>query len=109
MNENLELSPDQALAAAKGVITGLTPLIVWLAKTIAPKTPKGLLPALTPLIGMGFGFLLNQVGFSSLNYTDAAIFGALGVTVREIWDQNFQTKERDNAQERDTDPPQKKI
>jgi len=100
MNENLELTPDQALTAAKTVIACLTPVIVWLAKTVSPKVPRGLLPAMTPLIGIAFGYMLNSIGFTSLNWTDAAVSGALGVFVREAWDQNVRMKDtRDQDRE----------
>lgn len=84
------------LPASKGdfwmwAIAGISPLIVTLIKKVAPKIPKLLLPASTPIIGIGLGIVLNKLGASDLGWVDMAQAGALAVFIRETLDQAVKT------------------
>lgn len=86
------ITQEQLEFWANGVITLMTPLVVWIVKLVAPsarvKIPSRVLPLMTPLIGMAFGQVLKGFGVD-VSMVDSAIAGGLGVTLREIIDQNL--------------------
>ena len=70
-------------------IAAVTPLIISGVKAVLPKIPKGLLPVLTPVVGIGLGLALNALGQADMGWIDMAQAGALAVFVREVVDQNI--------------------
>lgn len=92
------LSPERATEIAKLTITALTPAVVLLVKQLQPKLPKGFLPAVTPVIGVLFGLVLEKLGVQDLTLANTATAGGLGVMVREVYDQ-FYGKKSDAAKE----------
>jgi hypothetical protein len=65
----------------------LTPLIVTGVYKLVPKVPKWVLPAITPLIGIGLGLLVNWLTTANLGWVDMAKAGALAVFIREVINQ----------------------
>lgn len=90
--------PEQPLASSNGPypttkedlwklgIGIVTPLIVWGLAQI-PDLPSPILPLLTPLLGLGIGLLLKSLNALHLSWMDMAQAGALGVFVREMFNQ----------------------
>jgi hypothetical protein len=70
-------------------IAAVSPIIVWLIRLAVPKIPAVLLPAITPLIGVGLGLILNQVANANLSWVDMAKAGGLAVFVREVVNQGI--------------------
>jgi len=68
-------------------IGAVSPGVVWLVRKIIPKIPKALLPAITPVIGIGLGLLLNKFAGSEMSWLDMGKAGALAVFVRETFNQ----------------------
>jgi hypothetical protein len=79
--------PSDVAGYWKFLIAGVTPLIVWLARTLVPKIPTVFLPTITPFIGVLLGWIINQATKSNLSWVDAAQLGLLGVGIREILNQ----------------------
>lgn len=65
-------------------IAGITPLLVTGIWKIVPKIPLVLLPLITPLVGIGLGFIMNKLGSANLGWVDMAQAGGLAVLVREV-------------------------
>jgi hypothetical protein len=65
----------------------ITPILIMVAKVVAPKLPKTLLPILAPILGAGLDILMHFAGLGSGGPLLGAILGAAGVGVREILDQ----------------------
>lgn len=68
-------------------IAAVAPVIIWGISKAVPNVPKVLLPCLTPLVGMGLGYALNQLAGTHMGWYDAAKAGALAVFVREAVNQ----------------------
>lgn len=68
-------------------ITAVTPVLVTLVWKCVPKLPKWVLPAITPLIGLGLGLAVNWLAAANLGWVDMAKAGALAVFIREIVNQ----------------------
>ena len=66
-------------------IAALTPLIVGGIYKLAPKLPKLVLPASTPIVGILLGLGVNALASANLGWIDMAQAGALAVFVREVW------------------------
>ncbi len=66
-------------------IAVVTPIIIAGVKVVTPKIPKVLLPSATPFVGILLGLVLNWLGSVNLSWVDMAQAGALGVAIREIW------------------------
>ena len=86
------------------LITVLTPLVIVGIRKLAPKIPlikipgtkitlgqtdipKYILPGLAPFIGLGVAYGLEAVGLSFNAGVGAAVYGGLGVWLREMVDQ----------------------
>lgn len=71
--------------------TLLIPLIVPIAlaglKYIVPKIPKAALPILAPVLGAAVEIVGHYAGLWAADPVKGAIFGALGVFIREVYDQ----------------------
>lgn len=65
----------------------VAPLLIWGLTKIAPKIPKPLLPTITPLVGVGLGFLVNWIAGQNLTWFEAAKAGSMAVFFREITNQ----------------------
>lgn len=78
--------PTTKEAFWKWGIGAITPIIVWGLSKI-PNIPRPILPTVTPLVGVGLGFLLNWLGKQNLGWVDMAQAGALGVFIREVVNQ----------------------
>lgn len=86
------ITPERATALAKLLITGLTPVVIWLVKEVSKSVPKKYLAALTPFIGIGFGAVLERLGVGGLDWQNAAEAGGLGVLLREVYNQLYGKK-----------------
>jgi len=80
--EHTDLSTFWKLA-----ISGVTPLLVGLAKRAVPQIPKLLLPLSTPFLGISIGLLMNWLNVAHLGWVDLGQAGAAAVMVRETWAQ----------------------
>lgn len=70
------------------LITVLTPSLIAGLKILLPKLPKVLLPLLCPLLGVLIDLVAQQTTGTDLGNTGtAALFGALGLFLREVYDQ----------------------
>lgn len=67
-------------------IAFVSPLIVWGVSKI-PDLPKKILPAITPLVGIGLGAGLKWLEAANLTWVDTAQAGALAVFIREVFNQ----------------------
>ena len=65
----------------------VAPILIWGLTKIAPKIPKPLLPTMTPLVGVGLGFLINWLAGQNLTWFEAAKAGTMAVFFREIVNQ----------------------
>lgn len=65
----------------------VAPILIWGLSKIAPKIPKPLLPTITPLVGVGLGFLINWLAGQNLSWFEAAKAGTMAVFFREIVNQ----------------------
>ncbi len=63
----------------------VTPMIIQGVKKIVPSVPKGLLPFLTPLVGVGLGLAMNWLMSANLGWVDMGQAGALSVFVYEAF------------------------
>lgn len=86
------MTPEKAALFAKGAITVLTPVVVALVKEINKRIDKKWLAAMTPIIGVAFGAILQQLGVAGLDWQGAAEAGGLGVLVREVYDKFYGQK-----------------
>ena len=68
-------------------IAVVTPLIVQGVRWLVPKVPTWALPTMAPFLGILVGLALNAVGAAHLSWVDSAQLGALGVFVREVFNQ----------------------
>ncbi len=64
-----------------------SPVVVWALSRFKPNIPKAVLPAVTPLIGVLLGYLINWIGQQNLSWFEAAKAGAMAVFVRETVNQ----------------------
>ena len=72
----------------QALITFLVPMLIWGTKSLLPKIPKAVLPILAPLLGAGLELIPYLTGISGTgNPVLGAIFGGLGVWLREVVDQ----------------------
>lgn len=78
-------------------IGAVSPGIVWLVRKIVPSVPKALLPAITPVIGIGLGLLLNKFAGTDMSWLDMGKAGALAVFVRETFNQAVTKRIADDA------------
>lgn len=69
------------------IISAVTPFIVTGIAKVVPKIPKWVLPAVTPLVGIGLGLIYNKVAGANLGWVDMAKLGAIAVFVREVVNQ----------------------
>ncbi|SRR6266851_2953303 len=69
-------------------VAAITPLIIAGAKKVIPNVPSALIPCVAPVVGILLGLGLNALGAAHLAWVDMGIAGGLGVTIREIVDQN---------------------
>lgn len=83
------LSQSDVSTLSVAAISLTTPVVVWLlAKLLTdPKTDKlrihpGVLPVITPVVGLGIGYVMNKLG-THLSAGDMAQAGAVAVCVRE--------------------------
>lgn len=68
-------------------IAFVVPVLVQGMKWLAPRIPSVVLPLTTPLLGFALGFLLNKLMGLNLGWVDMTQAGALGVFIRETWNQ----------------------
>lgn len=68
-------------------IGALSPIVVWALSLIVPKIPRAFLPALTPIVGIGLGLLVNWLASQNMSWFEAAKAGALAVFFREMTNQ----------------------
>ncbi len=68
-------------------IAFITPLIIQIVKKTVPLVPKWALPCLAPLVGLLLGLGLNAIMGANLPWIDGVLLGGLGVTIREIVNQ----------------------
>lgn len=93
---NAPVGPVEPLPASKSefwtlAIAAVTPILTALIYKWIPKVPKLLIPALTPVIGIGLGLGINALGKANLGWVDMAQAGALAVFLREIINQAAKT------------------
>jgi hypothetical protein len=69
-------------AAWLALIPPLTAFITWLLGKIPP-LPKGILPWITPLLGIGIGYALNYINGAQLSPALTAGAGAVAVFIYE--------------------------
>lgn len=69
------------------IISVVTPFLVTGIAKLAPKIPKWVLPAVTPVLGIVLGLIYNKVAGANLGWVDMAKLGALAVFVREVVNQ----------------------
>lgn len=69
-------------AAWLALIPPLTTLITWLLGKIPP-LPKGILPWITPLLGIGIGYVLQYINGAKLSPALTAAAGGLAVFIYE--------------------------
>ena len=65
----------------------VAPILIFGLTKIAPKIPKPLLPTITPLVGVGLGFLVNWLAGQNLSWFEAAKAGTMAVFFRELVNQ----------------------
>lgn len=84
-------SPADTAAMLNLLIAVITPFVVALigkaAATWLPKVPKIVLPLIAPFVGVAVAYALNLAGLDVTQGLGAAVWGAVGVWVREIADQ----------------------
>src|SRR5262245_18557902 len=82
--------PDAPPATTLGWFTlmlpALVPLLIAAAKWAVPYIPSAAIPIAAPLLGAAINILGYYAGLADFNPMWAAIFGALGVALREIVD-----------------------
>lgn len=86
------VTPEHATAVAKTLITGMTPVAIYLAKEVLPRVPKWALPLAAPVIGIAFGAAMQKLGIQDMTLANTAQAGGLGVFVREAYDQLYGKK-----------------
>lgn len=69
------------------IIAGVVPIIIFLAKAVAPKIPKPLLPPLAGLLGAALDWAGSLTTDTTPNFAVGAVSGLAGVGLREIVDQ----------------------
>ena len=75
---------EAGVLAINALIPIVVPFVVWGAKSLIPKIPKSVLPALAVVAGMGLDQFLGFVGGGSWGLLAGAGLGALGVFAREV-------------------------
>lgn len=70
-----------------GLVTALVPGVIAIIKFIVPRLPKPVLPILAPIVGAGLEIFLHKVGVTDGNTAQGVVCGALGVWLREVYDQ----------------------
>lgn len=65
----------------------IAPILIWGLTKIAPKIPKPLLPTITPLVGVGLGYLVNWLAGQNMGWFEAAKAGSMAVFFREVVNQ----------------------
>lgn len=83
----LDTLPGDTHSYWKYAVSVVTPVIVTAVGALVPKLPRAFLPSITPLIGLGLGWGLNQLGAANLGWVDMAEAGALAVFIREVVNQ----------------------
>lgn len=68
-----------------GLISVLVPIVVSGIKQLIPSIPKAMLPILCPVLGALVDIVSYYCGTMTGPY--GMVFGAVGVCVREVWDQ----------------------
>lgn len=76
-----------AMSLLNLIITGLTPIVIFGIKKIVPKIPTVLLPVAAPVIGIILDFVLRKAGVDTGGTFAGAVWGALGLWLRELQDQ----------------------
>ena len=79
--------PTTALDYWDLAIGALSPIVVWALSLIVPKIPRAFLPALTPVVGIGLGLLVNWLASQNMSWFEAAKAGAMAVFFREMTNQ----------------------
>jgi hypothetical protein len=69
------------------LIPMLVPMLVAVVKYYVPLLPKLWLPVLTPVLGAALDIVNYYIGLDSWGPMWGAFLGALGVFVREVYDQ----------------------
>ena len=67
----------------------VSPIIIYIVRWLVPKIPAPVLPVIAPVVGVLLGLIVNGVTKAHLGWIDTAMFGALGVWVRELVNQNI--------------------
>jgi len=68
-------------------IGAVSPMIIWVLAKVMPKIPRAFLPVMTPVVGIGVGWLVNWLGGQNLGWVEMAKAGALAVFFREVVNQ----------------------
>jgi len=71
------------------IIAAVTPVIVFGVSKVIPALPRAFLPAITPVLGILLGLLVNKLAGANLSWIDMAKAGALAVFVREVVNQTI--------------------
>jgi len=71
----------------KWAVAAIVPAIVLGIRKIAPSIPKGMLPIITPILGLALGYGLKRLGMTNWGWVDMTQAGALAVFVREVFHQ----------------------
>lgn len=79
--------PTDAINLLNLIITGLTPVVIFGVKKVVPTIPTVLLPVAAPVVGIGVDFALRKAGIETGGAVAGAVWGALGVWLRELQDQ----------------------
>lgn len=69
------------------LISFVVPALIAAVKTLVPWVPKAVLPILAPLAGAAVELVGYLVGMWPSDPLRGAVFGALGVFIREVYDQ----------------------
>lgn len=85
---NLSTVVGSSLDAWDLIISSITPVIIWLVAKYVPMVPKMFLPALTPVVGILLGMLLNWLAGLNMSWLEMGKAGALAVFVRETVNQS---------------------
>jgi MFS superfamily sulfate permease-like transporter len=64
------------------IVPAVATAVVAAVKKVSPRVPKVFLPAIAPVVGVAVSLVTD-----SLSVADGAVLGALGVFVREVYDQ----------------------
>ena len=69
------------------ILPAVIPVLIALVKFLVPVIPKWCLPVLAPILGAAVELLGYYAGLTAGDPAKGAIFGGLGVVVREVYDQ----------------------